>query len=99
MLAAWGKENPIKAGLLTFVPVLALAGVTRMAKDIGKFLGKGKINVDNVVKQSRKSGASARKMKSEGKKGKGWGLDAFVDFNGSKGGPMDGILKILQMWV
>lgn len=98
-LFLWAQENPIKAGFLTFAPVLAFAGATKMWLGLGKLLGKGKTGVDKAVKESRKSAAQSRGAKKQGKKSWGFGLDNFVDFNGSKGGPLDGMLKMLQMWV
>ena len=99
----WGKKNPIKAGLLTFLPVLAGAGIARIfgtslgaiGKKFGKKLGEGKLGVESLLEKKRKIASEAHK----GNKKWGWGLDDFVGFNGSKGGPLDGILKIVQMWV
>jgi hypothetical protein len=94
----WAQENPIKAGLLTFVPVMAFAGMTRMWIGLGKMLGKGKTGADRLVRDSRKSGERSAKARKAGKRSWGYGLDNFVGFNGSKGGPLDGVLKLLQMW-
>jgi len=94
----WAQENPIKAGFLTFVPVMAFAGMTRMWIGLGKMLGKGKTGADNLVKNSRKSVERSGKARKAGKKNWGYGLDTLVGFNGSKGGPLDGVLKLLQMW-
>jgi len=94
----WAQENPIKAGLLTFAPVLAFAGMTKFWIGLGKILGKGKTSADEFVKKSRKSVEQSSKARKSGKKHWGYGLDSFVGFNGSKGGPLDGILKLLQMW-
>ena len=95
----WAKESPIKAGLITFIPVLALAGAARMLGGIGKMFAKGKSGAEKAVEDSRNRAKEARKVKKEGKKYWGWGLDNFVGFNCSKGGPLDGVLKILHMWV
>jgi len=95
----WAKENPIKAGLITFVPVLALAGATRMLGGIGRVFGKGKKRVEEVVKDSRSRAKEGKAAKKDGKQLWGWGLDHLVGFNCSRGGPLDGALKILQMWV
>ncbi|KAL2062577.1 hypothetical protein VTL71DRAFT_5649 [Oculimacula yallundae] len=82
----WCKRNPITAGLLTFIPVLAGAGVVRVVKSLG---------IGNMFK---KMGAGQTK-KGEAKKEWGWGMDQFASFGGSKGGPLEGILKILQMGI
>ncbi|KAH9206544.1 hypothetical protein DL95DRAFT_396835 [Leptodontidium sp. 2 PMI_412] len=82
----WCKRNPITAGLLTFIPVLAGAGMVRVVKSLG---------VGNIFK---KMGAGQMK-KGEAKKEWDWGMDQFVGFGGTKGGPLEGILKILQMGV
>ena len=65
----WSKGNPIKAGLLTFIPIVAGAGIVKIRKKLG---GKGEW---------------------------GYGLDDFKGFAGSKGGPLEGVLKIIHMLV
>lgn len=80
----WCKRNPITAGLLTFIPVLAGAGVVRAVKSLG------------VGYMFKKMGGGQTK-KGDAKKEWGWGMDEFAGFGCSKGGPLEGILKILQM--
>lgn len=74
-LARWTKENPIKAGLITFLPVLAAAGAAKMLGGLGKMLGKGKSEADKVISANRKVIEQSRKAKKDGKKVWGWGLD------------------------
>ncbi|KAH7324106.1 hypothetical protein BKA65DRAFT_80403 [Rhexocercosporidium sp. MPI-PUGE-AT-0058] len=82
----WCKRNPITAGLLTFIPVLAGAGMVRVVKGLG------------IGDMFKKMGAGQMK-KGEAKEEWDWGMDQFAGFGGSKGGPLEGILKILQMGV
>ncbi|KAG4426123.1 hypothetical protein IFR04_000830 [Cadophora malorum] len=82
----WCKRNPMTAGLLTFIPVLAGAGMVRAVKSLG---------IGDMLK---KMGAGQTK-KGEAEREWGWGMDQFVGFGGSKGGPLEGMLKILQMGI
>ncbi len=88
----WSSKNPIKAGMLTFIPVLATAGIVRAAKGVGKLFGgeKGGVGKAGALKGAEK----------QVKKEWGYGLDEFVGFAGAKGGhPVSGLLRILQMLV
>jgi hypothetical protein len=91
----WSTKNPIKAGFLTFIPVLTTAGVIRAAKGIGKLFG-GKRALGGMDNAAELKGAE-----KGAKKGWGYGLDHFVGFAGAKGqgGPLAGVLKTLQMLV
>ena len=80
----WCKRNPMTAGLLTFIPVLAGAGMVRAVRSLG------------IGAMLKKMGAGQTK-KGEAEREWGWGMDQFVGFGGSKGGPLEGMLKILQM--
>jgi hypothetical protein len=85
----WSSKNPIKAGLLTFIPALAVAGVARAAAGIGKLFAG----------EAGGLGQAAR-LKAAEKKAKEWGygLDEFVGFAGAKTPhPMGGVLKTVQM--
>ena len=84
----WSKKNTIKAGLTTFVSVLGAAGWVKMLRGPGKLVGGERRGANRYVENG-----------SEGRKIWGWGLDEFVEFNGSKGGPLDGMLKVFQMWM
>ncbi|KAG9244727.1 hypothetical protein BJ878DRAFT_504939 [Calycina marina] len=90
-LNRWSRDNPIKAGILTFFPVMTLAGIIK----IGKMLGKGM----GLIKKTKGGGGMERRLSDERTKGYGYGLDEFTRFNGSKGGPLKGMLKMLQMLV
>ena len=87
----WTKKNPMIAGVVTFIPVVFIAAVVKVARGLGKGLGL----VEKTFGRPGKLG--------EGDKGIGlgseWegGLDEFKGFGGSKGGPFEGILKMMQM--
>lgn len=88
----WSSKNPIKAGMLTFIPVLATAGIVRAAKGVRKLFGgeMGGVGKAGGLKTAEK----------QVKKEWGYGLDDFVAFGGAKGGhPISGLLRILQMLV
>jgi hypothetical protein len=86
----WSKSNPMKAGLLTFVPIVAGAGIVKMVRGVGKMVG--------LVEKG--DGAGEKMRKKLGGKGEwGYGLDDFKGFAGSKGGPLEGVLKIIHMLV
>lgn len=85
----WGRASPLKLGLLTFLPILLSAGVIKTVRSLKRMMVgagvKGKI------------GKKGQQMRKEAKK---WHEDVFRDFKefgGSKAGPLDGVLKILQM--
>jgi len=82
----WSKRNPITAGILTFVPFLTIAGIAKVTRVVGK--GFGFIESGGFKKSPKKA--------VDGDKGI---LDDFSNFGGSKGGPLDGMLKVLQMLV
>jgi len=91
----WAKTNPIKAGFLTFLPVMAGVGVVKLAKTLGRGLGilekgYGRTKLDKGI--GKGAGKEAERVW-------GWGLDEFKGFGGSKAGPLDGIIKIVQMLV
>ena len=81
------------AGVLTFVPVMTIAGVVKIARGMGKGLGF-------IGKLGKAGGMRGGDKRPEGLgRGWGWGLDEFKGFAGSKGGPFEGMLKVLQMLV
>jgi hypothetical protein len=86
----WSKGNPIKAGFLTFIPIVAGAGIVKMARGVGKMVG--------LVEKGDGVGEKMRK-KLGGKGEWGYGLDDFKGFAGSKGGPLEGVLKLIHMLV
>jgi len=92
----WSSKNPIKAGLLTFIPVLATAGIMRAMHGVGKLFGGQKGALGGLGKAARVKG-----LEKEAKKEWGYGLDHFVGFAGAKGadGPLAGVLKTLHMFV
>lgn len=80
------------AGILTFVPVMTIAGVVKVARVLGKGLG--------LVQKSSRPGAGELSTGDKGLGGEwGWGMDDFKGFGGSKGGPLEGMLKVFQMLV
>ena len=87
----------MKAGIAAFVPLLAVAGFAKAVHGIvalGSELLSGGLDEHESGK--------GEEEEEEGKKEKkiyGWGMDHFVGFGGSKGGPVEGMLKILQMLV
>ncbi|RDL36400.1 uncharacterized protein BP5553_05752 [Venustampulla echinocandica] len=93
----WGKENPIKAGLATFIPVLLSAGVVRAAKGLSGPLKKVLGFFLEGMGGGKAKGVE-KKLAKGAKKEFGWGLDHFVGFGGTKSGPVDGIMKVLQMY-
>jgi len=68
---------------------MTVAGVMKIGRMVGKGMGFVQ-KQSNIVNETRKG---VRGSKDE----YGFGLDKFVDFNGTKGGPVDGMLKVLQM--
>ncbi|KAG0646583.1 hypothetical protein D0Z07_7547 [Hyphodiscus hymeniophilus] len=87
----WSKKNPMLAGVLTFIPVMTIAGVVKIARGLGKGLGF----IEKGVGRPPRSGKGEKGVGGEGEWG--WGLDEFKSFGGSKGGPLDGVMKIAQM--
>jgi hypothetical protein len=89
----WSKKNPMIAGVLTFVPVMTIAAVVKIARVAGKGLGLVEKGFGRPPKIGE--GAGNRDLGDEW----GWGMDEFKGFGGSKGGPFDELLKVLQMLV
>ena len=88
----WSSKNPIKAGLLAFIPTLATVGIVKAAKGIGKLVGGGAEGLGRV--------AGVKTAGKQPKKEWGYGLDEFVGFAGAKTEhPIGGVLKTLQMLV
>jgi hypothetical protein len=85
----WSRKSPMIAGVLTFIPVMAIAGVVKIARGLGKGLGL----VEKGVGRPGKFGEVDKGIEGE----MGWGLNEFKGFGGSKGGPFEGMLKIMQM--
>jgi hypothetical protein len=79
----WSKKNPLLAGLLTFVPVMAVALIWKIAKGLGRGMGltdKGYARPANIG--GRTSGMGGALGKALG---------------GGKGGGFGGLLKMMQM--
>lgn len=76
--------------MLSFIPVLAGAGLVRTANNLG--IGEG-------IRKMFKSIGAGQTKKGQAAGEWDWGMDQFAGFGGSKGGPLEGILKILQMGV
>lgn len=99
----WAKKNPVKAGIATFVPLVALAGFAKAVHGVVR-LGSELLSSIDEDRIGGKDNGKDDDEDEEGKKEKekkvyGWGMDHFVGFGGSKGGPVDGMMKILQMLV
>lgn len=93
----WARKNPIKAGLLTFLPFAAAAVVSRLAGVIGK----ASAPLVGAMMQGlggKKRGKGGEKGLKEGENAKwGYGMDHFDGFEGSKGGPINGLLKMVHL--
>ncbi|TVY33576.1 hypothetical protein LCER1_G008982, partial [Lachnellula cervina] len=99
----WAKQNPVKAGLAAFVPLVAVAGFAKAVHGIvalgGELLGRRADEHEDGKAGDVDEEEEEGKEKEKPKKVYGWGMDHFVGFGGSKGGPLEGMLKILQMLV
>ena len=88
------------AGLVTFIPVLATAGVVKIARGVGKGLGI----VEKGYGRTKVGGGEGllRGIMKDGKKvgrgGVGVGLDGFMGFGAAKkdAGPLEGLLKMVR---
>jgi hypothetical protein len=103
-LVQWAKKNPIKAGIATFLPVMLGAGLVRGAKALGLHFNFGPLGkVAGKLEKGMGGGPGAAAAKAAEKKAEkkawGYGLDHFVGFGGTKGGPLDGAMKVLQMYL
>ncbi|APA13549.1 hypothetical protein sscle_11g083190 [Sclerotinia sclerotiorum 1980 UF-70] len=93
-LFSWTRANPIKAGLLSFIPVLLGAGIVKTVKGVKYFLGRG---ADKVKEKKNKLGKGIQDARKAQRK---WVEDVLGDFRGfagAKGGPFNGILRIVHM--
>ncbi|KAF7936948.1 hypothetical protein BELL_0098g00100 [Botrytis elliptica] len=94
-LFSWIRANPIKTGLLSFIPILLGTGVVKTVKGVKHFLGNRA--------SKRKEKKHEHKLEKEAKKlEKKWHEDIFGDFKGfagTTGGPLNGILKIVHLLV
>jgi hypothetical protein len=105
----WCRNNPIKAGLLTFIPVLAGAGMVKMFTSAAKVLGVAGIAIMEGMGGGRTPGNwegkkeaakdAAKDVENAAEKEWGYGLDEFKGFAGSKAGPVEGFMKVMQMMV
>ena len=91
----WAKKNPIKAGIASFVPVLLGAGAVRAVSGLS---GVAK-HMFGKLETGMGGGKSGHKRNPSEKKEWDWGLNHFVGFGGTKGGPLDGIMKVLHMFM
>ncbi|ESZ92000.1 hypothetical protein SBOR_7615 [Sclerotinia borealis F-4128] len=97
-LLTWIRHNPIKTSLLTFIPLLLGAGVVKTVRGVKRFLGT-RASKNKERKRKHKLGGLRNDAKKMEKK---WHEEVFGDFKGfagSKGGPLDGFLKIMHMLV
>jgi len=108
-LGRWTKRNPIKMGILTFLPVMTLAAIAKIVRGVGKGLG---FIEQGHKREKLQRGGSARDVRGEGnvnvrsvQEGKAGDQDGvfgmFKGFGNSKksGGVGEGWLKVLQMLV
>ncbi|KAH6666967.1 hypothetical protein B0J14DRAFT_490215 [Halenospora varia] len=95
----WAKKHPIQAGIASFLPVLAGAAVWKT------FKGLRGVTKEVFTKIEEGMGGGGRGLGKSAKKevkkpgSYGWGLDHFVGFGGTKQGPLDGIMKVLQLYI
>jgi hypothetical protein len=86
--------------VLTFLPLIAITSLVKVARVIGK--GLGVVDSGGWKKSLRKGSGDFKKGGEEGDRrlddSKGV-FEALSGFGGSKGGPLEGFLKILQMLV
>ncbi|CAG8978172.1 hypothetical protein HYALB_00011488 [Hymenoscyphus albidus] len=94
-LLDWAKRNPIKAGLASIVPLVLGAGMIRIITELSSVAK----TLLNKLEMGMGGGRPGQKRKPPVKEGWDWGLQHFVGFGGTKGGPLDGIMKILQMFM
>lgn len=96
----WCRRHPVAAGLLTFVPMLAGAGLLRLGVVSGLVPLLKKASPRSLFERA---GGGQQGNGKKGEKGEGkWdddGMGQFAGFAGSKGGPLEGIFRILQMGV
>lgn len=109
----WCRNNPIKAGLLTAIPILAGAAMFKVLSSAVKVLGSAGIAIMEGMGGGRSPGSwigdmkdKVKEMKAEAKEEAeeeaaewGYGMDDFKGFAGSKGSPIEGFLKVMQMAV
>lgn len=109
----WCRNNPIKAGLLTAIPILAGAAMFKVLSSAVKVLGTAGIVIMEGMGGGRTPGNWMGEMKDKAKEVKndakeqageeaeewGYGMDHFKGFAGSKGSPIEGFLKVMQMAV
>lgn len=90
----------MKAGIAAFVPLLAVAG---FAKAVHGVVALGSELLSGFEEDGMKNSGGKDGEDEEGKEKKkrtyGWGMDKFTGFGGSKGGPVEGLMKIMQMLV
>ncbi|KAF7924429.1 uncharacterized protein EAE98_007480 [Botrytis deweyae] len=94
-LFSWIRANPIKTGLLSFIPILLGTGVVKTVKGVKHFLGN-RASKRNEKKHEHKLEKEAKKLEKK------WHEDIFGDFKGfagTTGGPLNGILKIVHLLV
>jgi hypothetical protein len=101
----WTKRNPVTMGLLTFVPVMTIAGIAKMVRVVGQ--GMGWIEKGHKRPKPERGGSSRlvdgegkRNVRFHGDEDEGEGiLNRFTGVGGAskKSGPVEGVLKIAQM--
>lgn len=91
---AWSKAHPILAGLVTFIPVLTVAGIMRLVRG-----GKKKQSTARKFSGAGLAGKLEEALTGKDGKGAGLGFDEFRGFGGTKAGAVEGVLKTLQLLV
>lgn len=91
----WAKRNPIKAGFASVIPFMLGAGAIRAIAELSS-VSK---TLFSKLEMGMGGGKPGQKRKPVLKKDWEWGLNHFVGFGGTKGGPLDGIMKVLQMFM
>ncbi|KAL3424526.1 hypothetical protein PVAG01_03807 [Phlyctema vagabunda] len=85
----YARKHPIKTGLMTIFPALAVGGVVKGLVSAGQGLMKF------LSEDKRKD----RKRRGEEKDDPMAIFGQFKKFGNTKGGPLDGVLKIFQMFI
>jgi hypothetical protein len=94
----WAKHHPIIAGFFTFLPVAGLAGAVKAGKMLRRSLGgrQGKIKGGSRSKGAVDEGGIMKRLE---KALSSYGFHEFRGFGGTNGGALDGILKVVHLFM
>ncbi len=88
----WASDNPVKAGLLSFLPVAAGVGLFKGVAALGKLVGGGK---EAKGKKSKTWGEALTMGKNTCGE---LGMDHFIKFAGTKAGPLGVVGSWTWIW-